>query len=246
MHCAHVVTVLAHFITLTLAQVESCTFHIHLHAIHGCLSLTRPTPLSTSQPSSCLSSSSPSSTSATSSSRSSTRRSWKTCANERHTEQVMVQEYRHGRSKEGKGNPKVPRAPKVRARVNLRKVVSLVLKTRNQRQVQKYGNQHRPVTLTVVTLTENNIVNTCQQPGNEYGRAARLVHVSVPVSVEDAFRVLHVEIVILRLHPGSVPFCCTFWFFRVKSFNASWSVFPVCGVSFICSLCLDCWELALR
>ena len=56
------------------------TLHIHLHAIHGCLSLTRPTPLSTSQPSSCLSSSSPSSTSATSSSRSSTRRSWKTCA----------------------------------------------------------------------------------------------------------------------------------------------------------------------
>ena len=54
--------------------------HIHLHAIHGCLSLTRPTPLSTSQPSSCLSSFSPSSTSATSSSRSSTRRSWKTCA----------------------------------------------------------------------------------------------------------------------------------------------------------------------
>ena len=54
----------------------------HLHAMHasGCLSLTRPTPLSTSQPSSCLSSSSPSSTSATSSSRSSTRRSWKACA----------------------------------------------------------------------------------------------------------------------------------------------------------------------
>ena len=46
----------------------------------GCLSLIRPTPLSTSQPSSCLSSSSPSSSSATSSSRSSTRRSWKSCA----------------------------------------------------------------------------------------------------------------------------------------------------------------------
>ena len=43
----------------------------------GCFSLTRPTPLSTSQPSSCLS---PSSISATSSSRSSTRRTWKTCA----------------------------------------------------------------------------------------------------------------------------------------------------------------------
>ena len=82
-HCtterAHVVLFLAHFITLTLAEVLPA-LHIHLHAIHGCLSLTRPTPLSTSQPSSCLSSSSPSSTSATSSSRSSTRRSWKTCA----------------------------------------------------------------------------------------------------------------------------------------------------------------------
>ena len=42
--------------------------------------LTRPTPLSISQPSSCLSSFSPSSTSATSSSWSSTRRSWKSCA----------------------------------------------------------------------------------------------------------------------------------------------------------------------
>ena len=54
--------------------------HIHPHAKHGCLSLTRPTPLSTSQPSSCLSSSSLFSISATNSSRSSTRRSWKTCA----------------------------------------------------------------------------------------------------------------------------------------------------------------------
>ena len=70
--------------TLTLAQGSRLKFfapcHIHPHAIHGSLSLARPTPLSTSQPSSCLSSSSPSSTSATSSSRSSTRRSWKTCA----------------------------------------------------------------------------------------------------------------------------------------------------------------------
>ena len=52
----------------------------HLHSIHvcvGCFSLTRPTPLSTSQPSSSLS---PSSTSATSSRRSSTRRTWETCA----------------------------------------------------------------------------------------------------------------------------------------------------------------------
>ena len=64
-----------------MAQVRVLpALHIHLHAIHGCLSLTRPSPLSTSQPSSCLSSFSPSSTSATSSSRSSTRRSWKTCA----------------------------------------------------------------------------------------------------------------------------------------------------------------------
>ena len=54
--------------------------HIHPHDTHGCLSLTPPTPLCTSQPSSCMSSSSPSSTSAMSSSRSSTIRSWKTCA----------------------------------------------------------------------------------------------------------------------------------------------------------------------
>ena len=70
-------------ITLTfMAQEWVLHFSPHLHAIHvsGCLSLTRPTPLSTSQPSSCLSSSSPSSTSATSSSWGSTRRSWKTCA----------------------------------------------------------------------------------------------------------------------------------------------------------------------
>ena len=66
---AHVVLFLTHFITLTLAQEWVLpALHIHLHAMHGCLSLTRPTPLSTSQPSSSLSSSSPSSTSATSSS----------------------------------------------------------------------------------------------------------------------------------------------------------------------------------
>ena len=62
-----------------MAQVLSA-FHIHLHSIHvcvGCFSLTRPTPLSTSQFSSCLS---PSSTSATRSSGSSTRRTWKTSA----------------------------------------------------------------------------------------------------------------------------------------------------------------------
>ena len=63
-----------------LAQVRALSAP-HPHVIHvSVVSLTRHTPLSTSQPSSCLSSSSPSSTSATSSSRSSTRRSWKTCA----------------------------------------------------------------------------------------------------------------------------------------------------------------------
>ena len=72
-----------------------CTFH-HTHigsssslartpltVIHMpsmCATSSPWTPLSTSQPSSCLSSFPPSSTSATSSSRSSTRRSWKTCA----------------------------------------------------------------------------------------------------------------------------------------------------------------------
>ena len=64
----------------TLAQVRALSAP-HPHVIHvSVVSLTRPTPLSTSQLSSCLSSSSPSSTSATSSSRSSTRRWWKTCA----------------------------------------------------------------------------------------------------------------------------------------------------------------------
>ena len=69
-------------ICLWLVKKESSIFNAHRSTsfqILWCLSLTRLTPLSTSQPSSCLSSSSPSSTS-TSSSRSSTRRSWKTCA----------------------------------------------------------------------------------------------------------------------------------------------------------------------
>ena len=77
--CTHSFTVLDHH---THIHGSSWVLHLspHLHVIHvcvGCFSLTRPTPLSTSQPSSCLS---PSSTSATSSSRSSTRRTWKTCA----------------------------------------------------------------------------------------------------------------------------------------------------------------------
>ena len=75
-------------ITLTfMAQAESCTFHIHLHAIHvsGCFSLTRPSPLSTSSPSSCPSSFPSSSTSTTSCNQSSTRRTLKTCATPRRT-----------------------------------------------------------------------------------------------------------------------------------------------------------------
>ena len=51
-----------------------------IHMSSMCATSSPWTPLSTSQPSSCLSSFSPSSTSATSSSRSSTRRSWKTRA----------------------------------------------------------------------------------------------------------------------------------------------------------------------
>ena len=39
-----------------------------------------------------------------------------------------------------KEHPKVPRVPKVRTRIRLRKLVYLVLKTRNQRQVQKFWN----------------------------------------------------------------------------------------------------------
>ena len=70
-----------------MAQAESCTFHIHLHAIHvsGCFSLTRPSPLSTSSPSSCPSSFPSSSTSTTSCNQSSTRRTLKTCATPRRT-----------------------------------------------------------------------------------------------------------------------------------------------------------------
>ena len=50
---ARVVLFLAHFIT------PSHWLKFDLHAIHGCLSLIRLTPLSTSQPSSCPSSFSP-------------------------------------------------------------------------------------------------------------------------------------------------------------------------------------------
>ena len=68
-----------------MAQVLSA-FHSHLHVIHvcgGCLSLTRPSPLSTSSSSSCLS---PSSSSSSSCSLSSfTRRTWQTCAAPRRT-----------------------------------------------------------------------------------------------------------------------------------------------------------------
>ena len=45
------------------SRLKSCPYFTSISTpIHGCLSLTRPTPLSTSQPSSCLSSSSLSST----------------------------------------------------------------------------------------------------------------------------------------------------------------------------------------
>ena len=45
-----------------------------------------------------------------------------------------------------KENPKVPKVRKVRTRVYSRKLVYLVLKTPNQRQVQKLRNLHRRTT----------------------------------------------------------------------------------------------------
>ena len=50
------------------------------------------------------------------------------------------------------GNPKVPRVPKVRTRVNIRKLGFQVWKIRNQRQVQKHRNLHRRIPLTILTL----------------------------------------------------------------------------------------------
>ena len=82
---------LAHFITLTLAQVESCphftsistpfmVVSLWLDLLHSLL-LSLP-PASLPLP--------PASTSATSSSRSSTRRSWKTCATPRQTVRTLT------------------------------------------------------------------------------------------------------------------------------------------------------------
>ena len=80
--CTHSFTVLDHH---THIHGSSWVLHLspHLHVIHvcgGCFSLTRPTPLSTSSPSSCPSSFPSSSTSTTSCNRNSTRRTWQTCA----------------------------------------------------------------------------------------------------------------------------------------------------------------------
>ena len=57
-----------------------------------------------------------------------------------------------GKSEEIKGNPKeskVPKVPKARTRAKHRKLVSQVLKTRNQRQARKLRNVHRHVPLTL-------------------------------------------------------------------------------------------------
>ena len=51
-----------------------------------------------------------------------------------------------------KDNPKVPRVPEVRTKVRVGKLVCLVLKNRNQRQVQKHKKLHRGITLTILTL----------------------------------------------------------------------------------------------
>ena len=50
-------------------------------------------------------------------------------------------------------NPQVPMVPKIRRRVKLRKLVHVVVRTRNQRQVQKLRNLHRRITLTSLTRT---------------------------------------------------------------------------------------------
>ena len=49
---------------------------------------------------------------------------------------------------------KAPNVPTVRARLKLRKLVCLVLKIRNQRQVQTLRNLHRRITVTVLS-TDN-------------------------------------------------------------------------------------------
>ena len=73
------------------------------------------------------------------------RKSWSKSANEA-ANKVMETEH-------PKDNPKVPRVPKVRRRVNIRKLVYLVLNTRNQRRVQKRRNLHRRITQRNPTLT---------------------------------------------------------------------------------------------
>ena len=51
--------------------------------------------------------------------------------------------------KNPKENPKEPKVPKARTRVKHRKLVSQVLKTRNQRQARKLRNLHKRVLLTI-------------------------------------------------------------------------------------------------
>ena len=58
---------------------------------------------------------------------------------------VRVKRIRENR----KQNPKEPKVPKARTRAKHRKLVSQVLKTRNQRQARKFRNLHRHVPLTL-------------------------------------------------------------------------------------------------